>query len=396
MTTATGLDNLLHDNTLQRRFRGNVAYLCHNASVDSRCREGLACMKEIFGSRLVAVFSPQHGLFSEAQDNMIESGHFLHPFFKIPVFSLYSETRSPTAEMLHGIDHVFVDLQDVGCRAYTFVYTMTLMMAACARQGIEVVVLDRPNPLGGLEVEGNVLEEAFRSFIGLHPLPMRHGLTIGEIARLATRFWGIECPLLVVPLTGWRRSMQFGQTKLPWVFPSPNMPHPKTAQVFPGTVLFEGTNFSEGRGTTRPFELFGHPELKPHELLAPLERVFEKNELGGFILRPVYFQPTFDKHTGVTCGGFQLHVMERRQFKPWHTGQVLLRELRHALGVAFQWRKPPFEYEENLLPIDILNGSDQPRIWVEENGNYDALKALEKKGADVFLNKRVDALLYPL
>ncbi len=210
LLTQTGLDRLLAERAWQRQCSGRIAYFCHNASVDRHCREGLACLYALFGKRLKAIFSPQHGLFSEAQDNMIETAHFVHPYFKIPVYSLYSETRSPTPAMLEGIDQVIIDLQDVGSRTYTFVYSMTLMLDACARHGIEVVMLDRPNPLNGISLEGNLLDPAFKSFIGLHPLPMRHGLTIGEIARMAVRLWGISCGLKVVPMEGWQRSMYFG------------------------------------------------------------------------------------------------------------------------------------------------------------------------------------------
>jgi uncharacterized protein YbbC (DUF1343 family) len=396
MPTRTGLDRLLTDRALQQQCSGRLAYLCHNASVDGQCREGLAGMVSVFGKRLKAIFSPQHGLFSEAQDNMIETAHFVHPYYKLPVYSLYSETRSPTPAMLDGIDQVIVDLQDAGCRAYTFMYTMTLMLEACAKQGIGVVVLDRPNPIGGVVVEGNVLDLAYRSFIGLHPLPMRHGLTIGEIARMAVKYWDIPCALTVVPMGGWQRPMYFGETRLPWVSPSPNMPHPKTAQVFPATVLLEGTNFSEGRGTTRPFEHFGHPALLPHTLLPHLENVFRKYRLEGFALRPVYFQPAFDKHAGHTCGGFQLHVADRRVFRPWAVGQVLLRELYHAPGRLLKWRPPPFEYEETLLPIDLLNGTDRLRQWVEERGDWQALQAIETNDLAEYLERRESVILYGL
>lgn len=380
MATATGLDVLVADFSLQKRFKGNVGYLCHNASVDKHLREGIGLMQQIFGKRLRAIFSPQHGLFGEAQDNMVESAHFTHPHFGLPVFSLYSETRSPTPAMLAGLDHIFVDLQDVGCRAYTFIFTLTLLMEACAKTGIEVVVLDRPNPLGGQVLAGNVLEEKFRSFIGRHALPMRHGLTIGEVATTAVRHWGIDCPLTVVPMQHWQRHQFFHETKLPWVFPSPNMPHLKTALVFPGMVLFEGTNLSEGRGTTRPFELIGHPSIRPHAWLGEIEQAFQLAGLEGCTLRPVYFQPTFDKHAGQTCGGFHLHVTNRRTFRPWHTGQILLREIYRLLGNDFQWRQPPFEYEEVLLPIDLLNGSDRPRLWVENGSDWQALLEMERTG----------------
>ncbi|TNE62861.1 MAG: DUF1343 domain-containing protein, partial [Bacteroidetes bacterium] len=306
MQVFTGLDRLLSEPALQKMLGNQVAYLCHNASIDRDCREGLSVLQALLGPRLKAVFSPQHGLFSEAQDNMIESDHFIHPYFQLPVYSLYSETRQPTASMLKGLDQVIIDLQDVGCRAYTYIYTMLLTMEACGKAGIEVLVLDRPNPVNGITIEGNMLDPDFRSFIGLYPMPMRHGMTIGEIARMATSVWGIPCSLQVIPMRGWDRSSHFGETRLPWVFPSPNMPNIKTTFVFPGTVLLEGTSLSEGRGTTRPFEIFGHPNLRPHDALPVMEAAFTRFGLKGFTLRPLYFQPTFDKYSGQTCGGFQV------------------------------------------------------------------------------------------
>ena len=394
MRTATGLDQLVNNHSLQRKIKGNVAYLCHNASIDQQYREGISLLKLIFGKNLKAIFSPQHGLFSDAQDNMIESDHFLHPFYKIPVYSLYSETRIPTDQMLENINHVIIDLQDVGCRAYTFVYSMLLMMEACGRQGIEVTVLDRPNPLGGRTIEGNVLDLRYKSFIGLYPLPFRHGMTIGEIAMAGQKNWEINCKLSIIKLKDWPREMYFEGTGLPWTFPSPNMPTLNTVKVFPATVIFEGTNISEGRGTTYPFELFGHPAINPHELLPTLNGAFIKNKLAGCKLRPIYFQPTFDKHAGKTCGGFQIHVTNKNKFQPWRTGQVLMRELFHYLKEIFEWKKPPFEYEETLLPIDILNGTNELREWVEQYGTLADLNLIEKKRQQFFLEKRNEILLY--
>ena len=394
MKTATGLDLLTTEPHLQKKHNYNIAYLCHNASIDAQCTEGIYLLKNIFGNKLKAIFSPQHGLSGEAQDNMIETNHFIHPFYKIPVHSLYSETRTPTDKMLENIDHVIIDLQDVGCRAYTFVYTMILMMEACGKKDIEVTVLDRPNPLNGLTIEGNMLENKFSSFIGLHPLPMRHGLTIGEIANMAVKYWEINCPLKIIKTKNWQRHYYFEETGLPWVFPSPNMPSLNTVKVFPGTVIFEGTNISEGRGTTCPFEIFGHPAIKPHELLPQLNNVFKKNNLKGFTIRPIYFQPTFDKYANTVCGGFQIHVLDNNKFQPWRTGLVLLRELFHYLGETFEWRQPPFEYEEKLLPIDMLNGSDQLRTWVEKNGEFAELDGIERTGMGLFLEKRKETMLY--
>ena len=385
MKIRTGLDKLVANKSLQQKYPGNIAYLCHGASVNAHLEHGLYLMQRIFGGRLKAVFSPQHGLFAEEQDNMIESGHYVHSYFKVPVYSLYSETRAPTAEMLTGIDYLFVDLQDIGSRVYTYVYTMLLSMEVCGKQGLEVVILDRPNPLNGLVIEGNLLDNAFTSFIGLYPLPMRHGMTMGEIALMAIRFWKIDCDVTILEMEGWKRGMYFEETGLPWVFPSPNMPHLATNVVYSGMVLLEGTNLSEGRGTTRPFEVFGHPELDPYVLLNILERALDSAGLSGFVLRPLYFKPTFDKYADVLCGGYQLHVTDRLAFRPWRTGQILCRELYRLLDGHFQWRPPPFEYDYERWPIDLLNGTDQLRLWVERQGSLEELEAIEGEGRKEFL-----------
>ena len=246
MGVVTGLDIIKDRRGLADDYRGGIAYLAHAASVDGNLQHGIAIMKNLFGDRFIKIFSPQHGLVGDVQDNMIESDHFHHPYFDLPVYSLYSETRKPTAEMLEGVQVVFVDLQDVGTRIYTYIYTMTYMMETCADLGIKVVVLDRPNPIGGLQLEGNILEPDFSSFVGRHPLPMRHGMTIGEIALMAKEYWDINCELEVIKMEGWDRSMYFQDTNLPWVLPSPNLATPEAAMVFPGSVLFEGTNVSRG------------------------------------------------------------------------------------------------------------------------------------------------------
>jgi uncharacterized protein YbbC (DUF1343 family) len=392
--TITGLDRLISDNRLQKKISGRFAVLCHNASIDKNCRESIGVIKTVFGERMKAIFSPQHGLFGEDQDNMVESSHFIHPFFKIPVHSLYSETRKPTSEMLSGIDQVLVDLQDIGSRPYTFIYTMTMMMEQCGKRGIQVIVLDRPNPIGGNILEVNILDKLFRTFIGFHPLPMRHAMTIGEIAKFAVEHWDIRCDLEVIKMTGWKRKMCFEETGLPWSNPSPNMPSPATAAVFPAIVLLEGTNLSEGRGTTRPFEIFGHPSIDPYQLLPTLNAVFQKEKLSGFTLRPLFFKPTFDKYAGKVCGGFQLHITDKMLFRAWRTGQVLLRELYHCLQGKFTWRQPPFEYEKKILPIDMLNGTNKLRVWVENYDSTEQLLEMEAQGIDKFLNQRKVAMLY--
>ncbi len=390
----TGLAVLKANKKLQQEFRGKVAYLCHSASVDENYRLGIFAFQEMFKERFTKIFSPQHGLVSDVQDNMVESNHYNHPFFKLPVYSLYSETRKPTDEMLAGIDHIFVDLQDVGTRIYTYIYTMTLLMEACAEKGIEVIILDRPNPINGVDIEGNVLDLHFKSFVGLHELPVRHGLTIAEVALMAKRFWGIDGNLRIVKMEGWERAMNYEETNLPWVLPSPNLATVEAAFPFVGTVIFEGTNISEGRGTTRSLEIVGHPGIAPFSFHEKLKTIFKAAKLEGFVLRPIIFQPTFQKHQGKSCGGYQIHVTDRKKFKPWRVSQLLCREFYHALGTDFKWKQPPYEYVHDQMPIDVINGTDKIRRWVESNGDYEALEGFEKEGMTEFLEKRGEVLLY--
>ena len=394
LPTQTGLARLASEGQWRRQLAGRIGYLCHSASVNEQLEHGAAILKRLFGERLRALFAPQHGLATDAQDNMIESPHFFHRHFQLPVHSLYAETRSPTPEMLAGIDHLLIDLQDNGVRVYTYIWTMVLAIEACGKAGIPVTILDRPNPLSGQRIEGNMSELEYRSLIGWLPLPMRHGMTAGEIARFALKYWNIDCELQVLPMLGWQRSMSFEATGLPWVLPSPNFPSLDTAGVYPGTVLFEGTNLSEGRGTVRPFELIGHPQLDPYRFVELCHSSMEKAGLRGCRLRPATFVPTFDKYEEQACNGFQVHITDRKTFRPWLTGQLLLRELYRELGRHFTWREPPFEYVYDLLPIDLLNGSEQPRLWVEGQGGMEELLGLEAKGREAFLEKRKEVLLY--
>ncbi|WP_420580508.1 exo-beta-N-acetylmuramidase NamZ domain-containing protein [Reichenbachiella sp.] len=387
----TGLESLKKNHS---DIKGNVGYLCHAASIDSNYNHGIDVVKSIFGERLKKLFSPQHGIFADVQDNMVESGHFNHEYYGLPVYSLYSETRKPNRQMMEGLDHVLVDLQDVGTRVYTYIYTMTYMMEACAECGVEVIILDRPNPIGGEKIEGNILDLTYRSFVGRHVLPMRHGLTMGEVASMAKKHWDIDCELRVIKMESWTRDQFFWDTKLPWVLPSPNLPNPETAFSFVGTVLFEGTNISEGRGTTKSLETIGHPNIANYDLLNQLQKSFESAGLSGFILRPVSFMPTFQKHTGQVCHGYQIHVTDYTQFSPWHVGQIMCREFYHHLGRDFQWKQPPYEYEEELLPIDILNGTDKVRRWVESNGSMNELNSIETDGIAEYLDKRAEVLIY--
>jgi uncharacterized protein YbbC (DUF1343 family) len=292
---------------------------------------------------------------------MIESGHARDDLRRVPVHSLYSETREPTAEMLRGVDVLVVDLQDVGTRIYTYIYTMANCLRAGRKHGVKVVVCDRPNPIGGVAVEGPMLEPGFESFVGQFPIPMRHGMTIGELAQLFNDEFGIGADLDVVEMTGWRREMYHDETGLVWVLPSPNLPTLDSAVVYPGTVLFEGTNTSEGRGTTRPFEIVGAPWVVADQFADTLNAL----EMPGVHFRPAVFEPTFHKHARTSCGGCQIHVLDRAAFRPVEAGVALTREFHAADPARFSWREPPYEYEHEKLPIDILAGSSELRRQIE-------------------------------
>ncbi len=321
------------------------------------------------GFSIRTLFGPQHGARGEKQDNMIESEHYTDAVTELPVHSLYGEVRKPTPSMLEGLDAVLFDLQDVGVRVYTFVWTMALAMEACADVGVRFVVLDRPNPIGGVHREGPVLRSGFESFVGLHPIPLRHGLTCGELAQWLNEEREIGCDLEVVRCEGWRRWMSWRDTGLPWVMPSPNLPTPDSCDVYPGMVLLEGTNLSEGRGTTHPFELFGAPYLNPQEFA---ERV--RSAIGpGASVRPCHFEPTFQKHAGVICGGGQLHVSERDSFESVHAAVAILRACRDLAPHDFAWRSPPYEYEDVLPPIDILWGHDGLRKGIDAGATVDEI-----------------------
>ena len=337
------------------KLRGaRLGALLHPASISANLEHASRILERESGQlfRLRALFGPQHGFLGQTQDNMVEWKSYEHPRLGIPVFSLYGEHREPTPQMLDGLDALLIDLQDVGARYYTFVWTMFLCMRACERSGVEVVVLDRPNPINGLTREGPMLDPKYRSFVGLHPLPVRHGLTIGELAELFQKEAFPQCKLTVLPMKGWERAMWFDDTGLPWAMPSPNMPTLDTATVYPGMCLLEGTNISEGRGTTRPFELLGAPFIEGERFVCELHRL----QLPGVRFREVYFQPTFQKFAGELCSGAQLHVIDRNAFLPYHTALEIIRTLRRLYGSFFAWKQPPYEYEYDRLPIEILLG----------------------------------------
>lgn len=336
-------------------FRGaRVGALLHPASVTSRLVHTSRVLEELDGAlfHLRALFGPQHGFLGQTQDNMIEWQSYTHPRLGIPIYSLYGEHREPTPKMLQNLDVLLVDLQDIGARPYTFVWSLFLAMRACERTGVTVMVHERPNPLNGLTTEGPVLDPGYCSFVGLHPLPMRHGLTIGELAEKFRAEAFPQCRLRVLRMEGWEREMWFDETGLPWVLPSPNMPTPETATVYPGMCLLEGTNISEGRGTTRPFEIFGAPFINAAEL----GRELNGRALPGVYFRECYFQPTFHKFAGELCGGAQLHVLDRNAFQPFATGCAIIRVIRELSGERFVWKQPPYEYEYRRLPIEVLIG----------------------------------------
>jgi len=384
----TGLDVLLDERRSLLRGR-RIGLLAHQASVSRRLEHAAVLLHDARGVRLTRLFAPEHGLWGAAQDHAPIAGD-RDPVTGLGVTSLYGARREPTPAMLAGLEALVIDLQDVGSRYYTFVWTMALAMRACARAGVEVIVLDRPNPLGGDVVEGNIPDPAFASFVGLYPLPTRHGLTIGEAARWLALAHGLRPRLTVVPMRGWRRRMLWEDTGVPWVAPSPNMPTPDTARVYPGGCLYEGTNLSEGRGTTRPFEWVGAPYLDAHAYAEALAAV----RLPGVRFRPARFIPTFHKWAGRLCGGVQIHVTDAGRFRPFATGLAIIATARRLAPRRFAWRRPPYEFERRRLPIDILLGTDRIRRALERGRG---LAELEREWAGDLARwkrRRAPVLLY--
>lgn len=383
----SGLEELLARPGNLRGLR--IGLLANPASVTPDLEHASQALKSSRAFRLTALFGPEHGIWADAQD-LVEVEDSRDPATGLPVHSLYGKSRVPTPAMLQGLDAVVLDLQDVGSRYYTFIYTMLNVLEAGARDHRRVVVLDRPNPLGGVTVEGNVLEPEYRSFVGLHPLPVRHGLTMGELALLFQAERALPVDLRVVPMRGWRREMDFEQTGLPWVLPSPNMPTVDTAFVYPGGCLIEGTNLSEGRGTTRPFELVGAPWLDPWALARDMAR----ERLPGVRFRPAFFTPTFQKHAGRLCGGVQVHVQDRGRFSAYLTYLLLIAHARRQDPSRFAWRDPPYEYEYVKRPIDILCGTGRVRQTIEGGLSPRRLAKAFRADAAGFRRRRAPYLLY--
>jgi uncharacterized protein YbbC (DUF1343 family) len=381
-----GAEKLLQDRAVLQAAR--VGLICNQASVDHGFRHVADLFHENAEINLTALFGPQHGIRGDVQDNMIETEHARDRETGLPIHSLYSETREPTEAMLSDVDVLVFDMQDVGCRIYTFAYTMANCMRAAKRFGKKMIVCDRPNPIGGSRVAGNVLEDP--SFVGQFAIPTRHGMTLGELAGLFNEHFKIGCDLGVVTMDGWERQLWYDETDGPWVLPSPNIPTVDTATVFPGTVHFEGTQLSEGRGTTRPFELIGAPYIVPEEYGRSL------NSLGfsGVYFRPSVFRPTFQKHGNVSCGGVQIQVLDRDKFEPVIAGIAMVKVAHDMYRDQFHWKEPPYEYEYERNPFDVIAGTTKIREAIEAGVSIGEIESSWNGELKSFLNVRQKYLLY--
>jgi uncharacterized protein YbbC (DUF1343 family) len=398
-----GIDRLLDDPTLRRPLAGRrLGLVAHPASVTKALEHSLDALAACGDLRVTAAFGPQHGLRGDKQDNMIESPDFEDPVHHVPVFSLYGEVRRPTPAMLDACDVFVIDLQDVGTRIYTFITTLRYVLEAAAASKKAVWVLDRPNPIGR-PVEGLTLRPGQESFVGAGALPMRHGLTMAELGRWFVRTLGLDVEYEVVPMDGWRpdEAPGFGWPlgDRTWVNPSPNIPSPWTARPYPGTVLLEGTTLSEGRGTTRPLEVLGAPDLDPRALVGTMTSLAPA-WLRGCRLRPCWFEPTFHKHVGELCAGLQIHVddpaYDHAAFRPWRLVAAAFKALRMLRPDYEIWRRFEYEYERDRLPIDVLNGGPLLREWVDDPAaTVGDLDALAGKDEAAWTAARRDALLYP-
>jgi uncharacterized protein YbbC (DUF1343 family) len=386
----TGID--LIEKRWPAKFRpANIGLLLHPASITRNFSHSADTCLRSKKFKVSALFGPQHGIRGETQDNMIEWNSFRDRKTGVPVYSLYGKTRKPLPEMLRDIDIMVIDLQDVGARYYTFIWTMALVMEACEEQNKAVVILDRPNPINGKAIEGPVLNQKYSSFVGLRRLPIRHGMTMGEIGLYFKDAFFNKLSFDIIAMQGWKRDMWYNNTGLPWVLPSPNMPTLTTATVYPGMCLLEGTNISEGRGTTRPFEIFGAPFIDAEVFAKKIKDI----RLPGVIFRPLHFLPTYQKHAGKLCGGAQIHVTDRERFKPFKTAAAILKTVYDLYPGKFRWNRPPYEYEMKLLPIDILAGTDRFRKDIEQSAPLESMEAWWKSELTDFDNKiRRKYLLY--
>lgn len=384
-----GLEKILsEDLSLLKNLR--VGLICNQSSVNHQYEHAADLFQHHSEINLIKLFGPQHGIRGDVQDNMVETAHSFDETTGLPIYSLYSETRQPTEEMIADIDALVFDLQDIGGRVYTFIYTMANSMIACAKFGKKMIVLDRPNPIGGIAVEGNLLEIGHESFVGQYPIPMRHGLTVGELAKLFNKEFNINCDLEVVTMDGWERSDYFDATDAPWMIPSPNMPTVDTTVVFPGTVFFEGTQVSEGRGTTRPFEMVGAPYINAKKYADALNAL----ELSGVIFRAINFLPTFQKHAGQTCGGVFVHVLDREKFEPVISGLAMVKTVYDMYSDDFKWKNPPYEYVFDRNPFDVIAGTEKIRKMFEDGKTIKEIKLSWQNDVEDFNKLRENYLLY--
>ncbi len=392
MAVQFGLDILLTKKFEMLRGK-SVGLVCNQASIASDYRHAVDCFQQAHSEGVIdlkCLIGPQHGLWGHTQDNMIEWEGYEDKRLSVPVYSLYGKHRKPTPEMLAGLDVLVVDLQDVGAKYYTFIWTLALCMEACEALGIAVVVLDRPNPINGTSVEGPAVNDGFRSFVGLYPMGIRHGLTVGEVALHLQKFYYSNCQLDVVKMINWQREFFYEDCEVPWAMPSPNIPTPDTAVVYPGMCLLEATNLSEGRGTTRPFELFGASWINAWEYADKLTA----HDLPGVIFRPLEFEPTFHKDAKKVCGGCFMHVTDRKTFRPFEAGIAVILEAARTYPDGFAWKSPPYEYEYDKLPFDILVGNDWVRKMIEGGAPLKEISDKWQEESAQFERERTEFLIY--
>ena len=384
-TVKTGID-ILQEEGFGRFSKKGVGLIINPSSVNRNLESTL----EIFlknNVKVTSLFGPEHGILGELQD---QERYVVSKNNKIglPVYSLYGNQLAPTKKMLKNVDILVFDIQDVGARYYTFIWTMALAMKKTAQYKKRFIVLDRPNPINGLAVEGPVLKKGYETFIGLYPIPVRHGMTAAELALMFNKEFNINTDLEIVTMQGWKRNQWFDKTGLTWVSPSPNMSTLDTAMVYPGMCLLEGTNVSEGRGTTKPFEYFGAPWLEQKLVLKELQ------QLTGCKLRPLYFKPLWNKYKGEICKGFQLHITDRNKFKPIITTLKIILAIKKTHPDKFTWKKPPYEFEEKFLPFDILIGNPDIRKLIDDQASIKDIKKIYNSGLDAFKKIREKYLQY--
>jgi uncharacterized protein YbbC (DUF1343 family) len=384
-----GIERLL-DESVDLLKGARVGLVCNQASVNHDFHHAADLFHRHPQVNLTALFGPQHGIRGDVQDNMIETAHATDRATGLPIYSLYSETREPSEEMLREVDVIVVDLQDVGTRIYTFVYSLANCMRAAKKLGKRVIACDRPNPINGTQLEGVVLDPAFASFVGQFPIATRHGMTFCELGRMFNDAFGIGCDFEYVKMDGWSRDFWYDETDGPWVLPSPNMPTLDAATVFPGSVHLEGTQMSEGRGTTKPFELVGAPYIDAEEFAAALNGL----GLAGVYFRSCVFVPTFQKHGDKACGGVQIHVTNRESFQPALAGIAVVKTAFDLYGDQFKWKNPPYEYEYDKNPFDVIAGTSKVREAIERGDSLSSIKESWQDPLAEFAKLRGDFLLY--